>query len=966
MGMFTVYAQTQISGTVLDANGEAVPGASIRVKGYSDIVAISDLDGGYTLSIPSEATTIVFSFIGMKTKEVEIGEQTTINVTLENEDVGIDEVVVTAYGSKRKGAISGSIDVVDAAGLEKTPMASFDQMLQGKTTGVQVRAATGRPGASADIKIRGHGSIGASTDPLFVVDGVPVDAGNFSALNPNDIENLSVLKDASATALYGSRASNGVILVTTKKGKKGSSNIKYSYQFGFSDLLMNNLNMMNAEEKLQYEVDLGVRDPATVAEDLANAHDWTKTLTRQGITQSHQLAFDGGTDKTSYYLSVGKYDQEGVVDGSYFNRISTRFNITHKVKDNIKVGNTFSLGYYKRGELREARNVQNPFTAMFTYNPYEPEKLEDGSWNRTHAGFSVGEALENNPEFFTQIKAVGSLFAEWEIIDGLTFKTMGGMDYSDVLNDYYNQPGSILASYIGDSKSERNTKTSTMVFTNTLNYNKTFADSHSLNFLAGTEYNKYYRYYTRIDGQNFPNASVSTMASAADISDGTSTIREWSIMSYFANVSYGYEDKYFTDIAMRRDGSSRFGANNKWGNFWSAGISWNMHKESFMDGLDFINRLKLRASIGTSGNFDITNYGSLGLYSYDSYGTTSASVVFQIENPDLTWEKSFSQSYGLDYSLFSNRLFGTINYYIRNTTDLLMDVPLSYTSGFGSRLENVGELLNKGVEFEIFYDVLKKTDLTVNLGFSISHNKNEVVSIYGGEDITGTQNRTIIREGYPINNYYMVRYAGVNPANGEALYYDANGEVTNVYNADDNVLLEGKTPHPKYFGSFMLNVDYKGFQLSANLYYNYGNYVVNGISFFTQTDGNAWNDNQDRILLDAWKQPGDITDVPRQDPTNNMYYSTRFLEDASYLRLRDLSFSYSLPTKILKKIKLKSTRVFIKGSNLWTYAPNFTGFDPEISTSSDEAADGTTMDGTFYDFAHPAVRTFTFGVEVGF
>ena len=964
---FQVSAQMQITGTITGADdGLSIPGVSVVVKNNSTIGTTTDIDGKYSLTIPSDAQTLVYSFVGMATKEETINGRSIIDIVLESDVLEMDEVVVVAYGAKRKGAITGSVDVVDEAVLEKSTAASFDQMIQGQATGVQVTATNGIPGATAAIKIRGVGSITGTTEPLYIVDGIPVDQSNFNLINPNDISSMSILKDASASALYGSRAANGVILITTKKGRNGDAQIQYSFQYGISNMQMGNIEMMNAEQKLQYEMDLGFRTYTESEIDslVGQSHDWFETLSRQGEMKSHNLSIKGGSDKTSYFFSLSKYDQEGIAYGSYINRMSTRLNVDHKVNDWFKIGNTLSVGHAKYGELRDQRNVQNPFNAMFQYNPYEAEMLPDGEYNRTHASFSISEAIVNNPETFERLRGVGSMYGEIEFFDDFKFKSQAGIDYQQRLREAYTQPGSILASYVGDGKGDSYRQAYSYVFTNTLNYRKVFNDIHEFNVLAGTEYNKYYRYFVNVTGNTMPTAKLSTLDNAATIDGGGSNKTEWAVMSYLGMLSYNMNQKYFADASIRRDGSSRFGENNRYGTFWAVGGGWNLHEEDFLKPVTFISRLQLRASVGTSGNFDIANYASRGLYEYASYNGESAARQIQIANTDIAWEKSLSQTYGFDFAILNHKVRGTFNYYTRTTSDLLMEVPISKTAGFDDLTQNMGELKNSGIELNIDGTLYKANDFEVILGASISHNKNEVLSLFNGEDIIGWTGRTIVREGEPIHSYYMVRYAGVNPANGDALYYDKDGNVTNVYNADDRVLLD-KSPSPKYFGNVNLNVSYKGFSVSGLLYYSYGNDIVNGIRYFTDSDGENVSDNVSTRMLDAWQQPGDITNVPRQSVTAVGEYSTRYLEDGSYLRLRDLTISYAIPTKYTEKVKMSNASLFIKGTNLWTYAPNFTGFDPEVGNPSEEASEAAPF-GTFYDFSYPTSRTFTFGVEITF
>ncbi len=967
---FSLRAQNvEITGTVVAADdGAALPGVSVVVKGTT-IGTVTDFNGQYTLNVPQTATTLVFSFVGMLTQEVEIEGRTVIDVALETDAIGIDEVVVTAYATKRKGGITGSVSVVESEAFDAKPVASFDQMIQGTSPGVQVVTSNGAPGSTALINIRGVGSISAGNEPLFVVDGIPVQSNSFTELNPNDIESISILKDAAAASLYGSRASNGVVLVTTKRGRQGESKIDIRYRRGLNVMNEPLFELMDARQKLQYEVDLGFRTGGNASQAVIDSlaaydHSWVETLSRDGMVQSMEAAVSGGTKETSYFLSVQKYDEEGIVELSEIHRLSARINVEHQVKDNFKIGNTFTVGTSDMKEVRDRRNVQNPFAAMTFYNSYEPELLPNGDFNPTHQGFSISEALENNPEEINQLVGVGSIFAEWDIIPGLTFLTRGGLNWREFTNEYYVQPGSILAQYVGDYKSDDWNRRYTYTWTNTLNYNTTFDEVHNLNILAGTEYNQYWFKSMFVDGEGFPSPKLSTQANAASIVDGETTRSDWSLVSYFGSVSYDFDQTYVIEASFRRDGSSRFGADNKYGNFWSVGGSWNMHRMGFMQGIALIDRLQLRTSTGTSGNFNIGNYASLGLYGFGSYNGLSASFPSQLENNDLTWEKSMITSGGIDFSLLGYRLNGTVDLYTRDTKSLLLNRPLSATSGFTGRNENIGELNNKGIEVALNGDIIRMDDFRWNLGAMVSHNQNTVTKLYGEEGEPIQERYTIIEEGRPINTFYMVRWAGVNPATGDALYLDKEGEVTNVWSGDDKVALD-KTADPLMYGTISTRFTYKGFSLSASAYFSYKNYIVNGISFFTLSDGGDIQSNQDVRMLDYWQQPGDVVDNPAPSVGKAQHYSTRYLEDASFLRLRDLTVSYDLPSSVLSNIRMRSLRIYFTGRNLLRFVPYFTGYDPEVGLPSQESSDDAAP-GSFYDFSYPATKSFTFGVDIGF
>ena len=968
-GVLLHAQELQITGAVTAAeDGGALPGVSVIVKGTT-IGTVTDFDGHYTITVPETSNILVFSFVGMLTQEVGIDGRRTIEVVMETDAIGIDEVMVVAYGTKRKGGVTGSVSVVESEAFDSKPISSFDQMIQGTSPGVQVVTSNGAPGSTALINIRGIGSITAGNEPLFVIDGIPVQSRSFTELNPNDIESISILKDAAAASLYGSRASNGVILVTSKRGRIGDSKIDIRYRRGLNVMNKPGFEMMNASQKLQYEMDMGFRTGANATPEVIDSleaydHNWIETLSRDGMVQSVEAAVSGGTEKTSYFMSLQKYDEEGIVDLSEIHRLSARINVDHKVKENFKIGNTFTVGSTDMKEIRDRRNVQNPFAAMTFYNAYEPEYLEDGEYNRTHQGFSISEALVNNPEDINQLVAVGSLYAEWKIINGLTFTTRGGMNFREYVNEAYTQPGSILAQYVGDFKRDIWNRRYTYTWTNTLNYSKTFDEVHNLNVLAGTEYNQYYYKTMTIEGEGFPSPKLSTQANAATIVDGETQREDWSLASYFGSATYDYDQKYVAEVSYRRDGSSRFGADNKWGNFWSAGASWNVHQESFMEGISVIDRLQIRASTGTSGNFNIGNYASMGLYEFGSYNGLSASYPDQLENNELTWEKSMITSAGIDFSLFRFRLNGTIDLYTRDTKSLLLEKPLSATSGFEFRNENIGELNNRGIEVALNGDVFQSGDFTWNVGVMVTRNKNEVTRLYGDEGEPIQKRYTIIEEGKPINTFYMVRWAGVNPATGEALYLNKDGEVTNTWSGDDKVALD-ETADPLMYGTVSTLLTWKGISVSASAYFSYKNYIVNGVSFFTLSDGGDVQSNQDVRMLDYWKQPGDIVDNPAPSIGAAQHYSTRYLEDASFLRLRDVTISYDFPSSLLSNIKVRSLRVYFTGRNMLTFCPYFTGYDPEVGLPSQESSTDAS-NGSFYDFSYPATKSFTFGVDIGF
>lgn len=965
---FTAIGQdVQVSGKVTNADdGTVLPGVSVVVKGTT-IGTTTNIDGVYTIEAPSDAT-LVFSFIGMLTEEVPVGGQTTIDLPMAMDVTGLEEVVVIGYGTRKKGALTGSIGLVKAEDIAETPIESFDQALQGKSTGVQVVNASGRPGSSAIVRIRGINTINATTDPLYIIDGVQVAAANFSALNPNDIESISVLKDATAS-IYGARGGNGVILVTTKKGNKGTMKINFSLNTGWSDYTKMDLNMMNAEEKLQYEIDNGYRygdaaTPEVVDSLLAQGHNWFETLSRIGRQNRYELSLSGGSEKTTYFISGQILDNEGLVDASYFNRKAGRVNVSHRQSDKLDFGVNSSIGYYDRGELRDRRNVQNPFYAMQIYNPYEPLKNPDGSWNMTHSGFNVQEALHNNPETIQQVKTVASFYLNWEFVKGLKFSTLAGFDWSDVTRQTFTKPSSILAGYVGDGMTNSHDRVFRQNYNNFLTYSNNFG-SHSIEVKAGMEALKFWNRDLALQVQGFPGDDLAVPDAAAEYVGGGGNIQEWGAVGFFGAVNYGFNDKYIVDGVIRRDASSRFGANHQWATFGAIGGAWNMHMEDFMSGIPYLDELKLRASYGTMGNYAYNGslYENQGTYGFGSYNLLSASVPVRIENADLKWETTATLDVGFNYAFFDRKLRGEFSYFNKNTSDLFFPVQISRTSGFTTIVSNVGSMVNRGIEFSVEYDVIRTGDFLWNIGGNITTLNNEITELYGEEGQQIESGFGILKKGYSAYQFYLVRYAGVNPANGDALFYDVDGNITNVYSDADRVIMD-KSPLPKFYGSINTRVEYKGFDLSAQFYYNYGNHVFSYFIYSNESDGTNIKDNQSREMLRAWKKPGDITDIPETRLGNDRAWQTdRNLENGSFVRLRDLTLAYTLPKNISERARLDKVRVYVKGTNLLTWA-DYKGFDPEIGFNSSESA-GSPV-GSFDENTYPTMKTINIGIDIGF
>lgn len=997
-------AQTRtVTGKVTDAqSGAALPGVTVQLKG-SVIGTVTGIDGNYKINVPEKPGLLIFTFVGYATRELNItGDHLDVTLSTSSKDLG--EYVVVGYGSSQRKSLIGAIATVKAAEINQVPMASFDNILQGKATGVQITQRNGRPGQRGFIRIRGTSSINASSEPLIVVDGVPVSLDNYNLLNPNDIENVSILKDAASSSIYGSRGSNGVIIVSTKRGAVNSPKLTYSFQYGVKSKTQDDIKLMNAREKLKYEYDLGISNSYVIPwlrgngfantatlfnisdadrqrlwNGLAeNETDWIKLLTNKGPFRTHELTLAGGSEKIRYYFTLNSWSEDGIVRGSFFDRKSGRLNIEYNAKDWFKIGNTLNVGYVKENISRERFNVQSAYTAMYRYNAYEPEFNKDGSWNLTHQGLSIGEATINQPEFSSKIMGLGSLFGEFSFFKRLKIRSSLGLNFIDYSREYYVIPGSFLDQFVGDkaaqgSKTDNGYREFNKIWTNTANWIQSINEKHNIDILAGTEFteNNYWGY--NIGSKGFPSPIVNTQSNAAVPLTTNTTKYDWALFSLFGRVKYNYQEKYFLESSVRRDGSSRFGGNKKYGTFWAVGAGWDVAKEKFMN-IPVLNQLKVRAAVGTSGNAEfglptsdgINNYLPLGLYRFISYNAQPASAPKQLANANLTWEKNLNYDLGIDFGLFDNRLTGNIEYYHKTTTDLLFEVPKPAATGYAVRWENIGEMVNKGFEVTLGYDVIRKKNLTWNISANLTTNKNEITKLYGEQDVPVADGLTRLAVGRPVYNFYMNRWKGVNPDNGDAQWYTKDGKVTNQYNGGDAVFVDRKSPLPKYYGSVNTSVSYKGIDLALQFYYSGGNYVFNYMKQNLFNDGALVQSQMDVRAADYWKKPGDNVDNPKPIALGpqTTYISDRFLQSGNYIRLRNVTLGYNVPADILKKARIQNLRVYVSGQNLWTRT-KFYG-DPEVGIGNAESTGISNTNGVAALFSYPQSKTILFGLNVSF
>lgn len=997
LGMLIFSAQLlaqnrTITGKVIDDKGNGIANASVIVKN-TKIGTTTNADGSFSLSVPSNASALVISSVGSKAQEVAIAGQSSINVTLQTEEGALSEVVVVGYQTVRKREVVGSVATASGKEFAEKPLGNFTQILQGKLTGVQVTGQSGRPGANGYIRVRGTGSINASNEPLILLDGIPISSTAYSMINPNDIESVSVLKDAASQAIYGARAANGVLLVTSKKGK-GKPELRYSFQYGKSSAMdLKNLTLMNSQQKLQYEFEGGFVNPildsmisnriasgafpagttlfsmnSAQRQDLWNlatgrgAGDWADYLLQKGTLTTHEVAVNGASDKFRYYLSLNKSNSDGVLYGSNWNKTGGRLNVEYNALDWFKLGSNIGITSSQENNVRSLFNTQNSYAALFLFNPYEPVYLPNGQYNVTHEGYSPLEGTDHNPSFLDRLATFSSFYGEANFFKYLTIKSLVGINYNTLNQENYLQPGSNLANILGyNQKTDGGNRDYTTVWTNTADWKQTLSDKHNINVLAGHEFTKNKFYSFSLAGRNLPSATYTTLDVAGSAQTATTSRSDWSLESWFGQATYDYAKKYFVSLNGRRDGSSRFGANKRWANFWSVGASWDVLKEDFFKA-DFITALKIRGSIGTSGTVPSGLYDNLGVYSVAAkYQDQPAAIPLRLENADLTWETNRNWDLGLDFSVLKNRINGTVEYYVRKTENLIYPKNVSFTTGFQSYTANIGNLQNKGYEVSLDGDLIRSKDLKLNLFATYSHNDNKVLKLYS-DNVPQTLSR--FKEGEPLYTYFLVRWAGINPSNGKNLFYTANGDLTETYLSSDAVLMKGKSPMVKYFGSFGFNLTYKYIDLSTQFYYSGGNYIMNYVWQVGASEGENLADEQFTDAANYWKKPGDIAMYANlNDLSQRVTFDTdKYLEKGDYVSLRDVTIGFTLPANVASKLKLKSVRLFGQGTNLWL-ATKFRGL-PEVGEANGESA--VVSPGLYNLYAQPQLKAYTFGVDVRF
>ncbi|MEO9870682.1 SusC/RagA family TonB-linked outer membrane protein [Ekhidna sp.] len=991
-----------VSGVVRDDTGEGLPGVTVQEKGTTNGV-ITDIDGRFKVSVADDAI-LVFSYLGFESEEIAINGQTVLDVTMLPDITALSEVVVLAYGETERKRLTESIAIVDAKDIESVPLASFDNILQGAAPGVQVAAAGGQPGSGVNVRIRGISSITGGLNPLYIIDGVAVNQGNltedaqtgngFASINPADIENITILKDASATSLYGSRATNGVVLITTKKGRSGKTKVKLSAQYGFSEFENpNNFGVMNSQEFIGYMREAVVNGGGNPNQQFINAGadlnpdyfplgdtistDWAGNAIRQAKIRRYDVSASGGTDKAQFFTSLGYYDEEGIVTNTNFQRLSARFNLNHNISERAAVGINFSVSETTQTNRQGAGTTfRDPIYGSFFLSPLYPifansEQIANGEdygtgFNFNTPGFAGHNTIASNQLNTNEVqtfRSIGNIYATFDITPEIQVKSSFGFDRADVKEDEFvsfrYELGRSGGSDVDGSSIAHNIREIDWTFTNTINFDKDLNSDHSISALAGNELFKSVTDRNRTFGLLVIDKLKTNNSALPENQQIDTDFTSWTLASFFGKVNYSFKDKYFLNVSGRADGSSRFGPNDRWGAFWAVGGGYVISEEPFMQNIGAIDFLKIRAGVGTQGNNSIGNFNWLRSYNFGGglsfNGVSGAgSRPDDIGNPNIRWESQFTTDVGIDVSLL-NRFNLEATYYNKDITSLLDNRPLSRTTGFNTQIVNDGELRNYGYEFSITSVNLKAGDFTWTTNFQYSRNFNEVVNIgdESGERADPDDQETV-REGSRADAWYMPRWAGVDPATGKPLWFDENDNITDSY-GNANFAIVGQQL-PDFFGSFSNTFSYKGISLTANFYYSYGNQVYREVQRFLSSDGSRFGRNQDRLQLNRWQKPGDITDVPRiskgnADGGNN--HSTRYLEDGSFIKLRNVTVAYELPSGLISKWKLSRVRLYAQGLNLRTWT-NFRGMDPETGSGSRD----------FGEYPNP--RKVLFGIDIEF
>ena len=985
----------RVTGVVKDVMGEPLIGANVVEKGRSTNGVITDFNGKFTLEV-DESASLVVSYIGYLAQDIPTKGKGDFHIVLKEDANTLDEVVVTGYGDFKKATYTGSASVLTTEKLEALPVVSVGQMIESNIPGISVVAGTSsQPGAKTTLRVRGVASMNASTEPLYVLDGVPIpsyDLSNFTSmseaggmgvietLNPADIESITVLKDAASASLYGAKGANGVVLITTKKGKEGKLRVNMAAKYGITDFAYTYRPLMGGEERreliheglVNFQLDKGVSEQE--AQQYADANidqyakrlpqgysDWESALFKTGYQQDYNLSASAGNQNSSFIGSLGYTKQTGVSLNSEMERFTGRVDASNKYKK-VEFGMNASFSWTKNVHLPEGKFYGSAiYASKVNLTPSTPIYNEDGTYAsgyRENNGYNPVLEAEVNDYYARTVRAMGTAKIAYNVWDNLKISSVFTVDYSLTKDFFFQSPeGRDGATYQGRGRMQM---TDRIRYTsqNNLTYSKTFG-KHSVSAVTAFEVMKYDYEDLYAAKKTYGQDINTSLGNAADPIDADQKLQEDALMSYVASVNYSYGDKYYASFSFRRDGSSRLSPDTRWGNFWSLSASWRLSQERFMQPLkSVLSDLKLRASYGVNGNLPSSYYGYQSTYTTGAfYNGKPSPWESTLGNEELTWEKNYALNLGLDIGLFS-RVNVSLDWYTRTTKDLLMSKQLNSISGFSSLLTNVGQMRNTGVELEVRSNNIKTKDFSWTTAFNLSHNKNKILKL---ADLPWfVDGRYVRKEGYPFNTIYLREYAGVDPETGSALYYDnqqdENGNYTKNKVTDPGQAspIPLKDITPTISGGFMNTFNYKFIDLSFNLSYSFGGYSYDNASYILQDDGYSVISNKSTEQRRRWQKPGDITDVPRfvyGNKKGGNYNSSRAIHSTDHIRLKSLILGLNAPKAWLQKLGIGNARIYFSGTNLLTWAA-YGQYDPEMSG--------------VVGFYTPPLKTYAFGLELKF
>lgn len=958
----SLFGQTApVTGKVYGPDGSALPGVSVFIKGTSNGV-VTDADGQY--SIQAATGTLVYSFIGYKTTEVAVEGRTSIDVTLEEDLTALDEVVVVGYGTQQKKDITGAVAIIDKEALAQRPNSQFGNLIQGKTAGVQVLSSSGKPSAGFSIRIRGTNSISGSSEPLYVVDGVII--SDTRSINPADIETFSILKDASSAAIYGAQGANGVVLITTKKGNSATPKVEFNAYAGFSSV-WKTLRVLNSEQFRDLMTEMG---QTTDWSQYTQNTDWQNKVFQRGRSQNYQLSVSGKNERTSYYISGGWMEQIGAVRSSEVKRYNFKVSLTQHANDWLSFGTNVNYARYQDVDVSDNTNVNSGgvILGMISTPPNIGVYNPDGTFTRNP--FQDWEnplsSTDGSDRGYKNQRILGNVFAEAFLMPDLKFRTNLGIDNMFAVNDYFLDPFRTGFGRVKKGIARNSTNlTNYYIFDNTLTYQKHVGD-HNFSALAGFVMQKFLWENNSLETNGFSSNAIPTANAGSILVAASNDKSEKSNVSAISRITYDYKNRYLLTANFRADASSAFGPNKRWGYFPSASVGWRISEESFFESVPHVDDLKLRAGWGLVGN-DIGPYAYLGLVgigaNYPFSGVIQpGNYPSTIGNNDLQWESTEQTNLGVDLSVLNSRITFTFDAYIKNTSNLLLYVPIPRSTGFDSGLQNVGKVQNKGLEFQVSSRNLTG-ELTWQTDFNISFNRNKVIYIIGssiaGGSVAARDNTSLSIEGKPLGLFYGYVAGGVDPATGNMYYIDYKGESTFTPSSSTDKRFIGN-PNPNFIYGMTNTLSYKNFSFSLFIQGMQGNDVFN----MTRLEGESMTDPKNQLysVVNRWRQPGDQTSIPKVSPNDpaNSRVSSRFVEDGSYLRVKALTLGYNFSSALLSKAKISTARVYVTGENLFTLT-GYSGYDPEVNAFGGS----NTVQGV--DFGtYPQTRNLILGINLTF